>query len=213
MTKGIFRPYTHGMNTLHTIKIAPGSWGQVQVSAGQHVRVTCPDGSQVADFWAFAKGDPSIFLSAEHTRSTLEKLVPAVGDAVYSNRRHPVLTLVEDTSPGTHDLLMSACDPRRYELLGVEGHHKSCAENLCHAMDEAGMITHELPSPFNIFQNVTVGENGELAIVPPHVQAGQYLEMVAEIDLLAIVSACPMDVAKPNGPDGKIRPILLEVSE
>jgi len=199
------------MNILNSLTIAPGHWGHVRMEKGQHVRVTCPEGSQVADFWAFASDDPSIFLSAEHTRSTLEKLVPEAGDAVYSNRRHPMLTLVEDTSPGTHDLLMSACDPRRYELLGVKDYHKSCAENLCHAMDEAGMITHELPSPFNIFQNVTVGEHGELAIAPPQVQAGQYLEMVAETDLLAVVSACPMDVAKTNGPDGKIRPILLDV--
>lgn len=199
------------MKTLTSIDIAPGHWGQARIDSGQHVRVTCPEGSQVADFWAFDPQDSSIFLSAEHTRSTLEKLVPKVGDSVYSNRRQPMLTIVEDTSPGTHDLLMSACDPRRYEILGVEDYHKSCAENLCHAMDEAGMITHELPSPFNIFQNVTVSEDGELAIVPPQVQAGQYLEMVAETDLLAIVSACPMDVAKTNGPDGKIRPILLEV--
>lgn len=192
------------------MKIEGGYWAHMRVKEGQHVRVTCPEGSQVCDFWAFVDGDPSQFLSAEHTRTTMGKLIPQVGDRLYSNRRFPLLTVTEDTSPGRHDLLMSACDPRRYELLGHEGYHRSCAENLCLAMDDAGEVAHEIPSPFNIFQNVTIGTSGELEIVPPEVLAGQYLEMRAECDLLVVISACPMDIAKTNGPDGKTRPILLE---
>lgn len=200
------------MSNAQDIRIEPGFWGQFTIEGGGKFRVYCPEGSQVADLWAFTRADTSEFLSAEHTRSTLEKLVPKVGDALYSNRRHPLLTITEDTSPGDHDLLMSACDPRRYELLGHSGHHRSCAENLCHAMDEAGETIHELPSPFNIFQNVTVEPSGEIAIVPPKVTAGQYLELRAETDLLIVVSACPMDIAKTNGPDGSIKPILIKTA-
>lgn len=199
------------METIQQIHIEPGYWGQTRLKTEDRLRVFCPQGSQVADLWAFVSHDTSEFLSTEHTRSTLEKLVPQTGDALYSNRRHALLTIVADTSPGHHDLLMSACDPRRYELLGHEGYHRSCAENLCHAMDEAGETIHELPSPFNIFQNVTVSLSGEIAIIPPRVEAGQYLELKAEKDLLIVVSACPMDIAKTNGPDGEIRPILLDI--
>ena len=199
------------MGLKHETKIEGGYWAQLQISAGERIRVTALEGPQVADFWAFDAGDTNVFLSAEHTRSTLEKLMPEPGDGLFSNRRHAMLTVVEDTSPGTHDMLMSACDPRRYEILGHEGHHRSCAENLCMAMDEAGATAHELPSPFNIFQNVTITNDNSLAIVPPKVEAGQYLEMQAEMDLLIVVSACPMDIAKTNGPDGTVRPIKLEV--
>ena len=190
--------------------IEAGHGASLEVGQGEHIRVSCPEGSQVADFWAFDPQDCGIFLSAEHTRSTLEKLVPEAGDCLYSNRRHALLTIVEDTSPKTHDLLMSACDPRRYVLLGHEGHHRSCAENLCHVMEEAGKTTHELPSPFNIFQNVVIGDNGSLSIDPPRVEPGEYLEMRAETDLLVVVSACPMDLAETNGPDGTTRPIEIE---
>jgi uncharacterized protein YcgI (DUF1989 family) len=198
------------METKETLKIDGGNWGHIKIAKGEHVRVTALEGPQVADLWAFDVDDTNIFLSAEHTRSTLEKLMPAVGDALYSNRRHAMLTVVEDTSPGTHDYLMSACDPRRYELLGHEGYHKSCAENLCKAMDDVGAVAHELPSPFNTFQNVEINGDGGIAIVPPKVEAGQYIEMRAESDLLIIISACPMDIADTNGPDGKTRPIKLE---
>ena len=198
------------MEAVEHVLIEAGHGASLELGKGEHIRISCPEGSQVADFWAFDPKDTSIFLSAEHTRSSLEKVVPAVGDTLYSNRRYPLLTIVKDTSPGTHDLLMSACDPRRYVLLGHEGYHRSCAENLCKAMDNAGKTAHELPSPFNVFQNVTIAENGALAIVPPTVEPGQYLQMEAESDLLVVVSACPMDIAETNGPDGTTRPILLE---
>jgi len=198
------------MEKLETIRVEGGDWAHMRVDAGDHVRITALEGPQVADLWAFDADDNSIFLSAEHTRSTLQKLMPAVGDALYSNRRHAMLTVIEDTSPGIHDFLMSACDPRRYEILGHEGYHKSCAENLCKAMDDAGAIAHELPSPFNTFQNVDIGADGSITIVSPKVEAGQYVEMRAENDLLLVISACPMDIADTNGPDGKTRPILLE---
>lgn len=198
------------MDVKQTLRIEGGDWGQMRVSQGDHIRITALEGPQVADLWAFDAQDSNTFLSAEHTRSTLEKLMPAVGDGLYSNRRHAMLTVVEDTSPGTHDFLMSACDPRRYEILGHQGYHKSCAENLCKAMDAAGATAHELPSPFNTFQNVEVRADSSIAIIPPKVEAGQYIEMRVESDLLIIVSACPMDIAMTNGPDGKTRPILLE---
>lgn len=197
------------MKVKQQIKIDGGNYAHMQVAQGEHIRITAIEGPQVADLWAFDPTDTSIFLSAEHTRSTLEKLMPSVGDALYSNRRHAMLSVVEDTSPGTHDFLMSACDPRRYEILGHQGYHKSCAENLCKAMDDASVIAHELPSPFNTFQNVEVHADTSITIVPPKVEAGQYIEMRAESDLLIIISACPMDIADTNGPDGKTRPILL----
>ncbi len=191
--------------------IEGGFWTQVKVAAGDRIRVTAIEGPQVADFWAFHADDMSVFLSAEHTRSTLEKLMPEIGDSLYSNFRYPILTVLEDTSPGTHDMLMSACDPRRYEILGHVGYHRSCKENFFLAMEEAGTKAPELPSPFNIFQNVSITNGNNIAIVPPEVKAGQYLEMKAESDLLIVISACPMDIADTNGPDGVVRPIKLEV--
>ncbi|MEM7376685.1 MAG: urea carboxylase-associated family protein [Pseudomonadota bacterium] len=198
------------MQVQEALTVEGGYGASLRVAAGEHVRITNLEGSQVCDFWAFSQADNAEFLSAEHTRSTLQKLVPAVGDALYSNRRHAMLTVTEDTSPGVHDLLMSACCPRRYELLGHDGYHRSCAENFCVALEDAGVIAQELPSPFNIFQSVDILDGSRIEIVPPTVQAGQFLEMRAEYDLLAVVSACPMDIAMTNGPDGQVRPVRLE---
>ncbi len=197
------------MDIKQTVVIEGGFWGQLKLNTGETIRINSPEGSQVADFWALDANDTSKFLSTEHTRSTLEKLVPTVGDKLYSNFRQAMLTITADTSPGNHDLLMSACDPQRYELLGCTEYHRSCAENFCLAMNETGHVANELPSPFNIFQNVSVKDN-IIAIESPNYNQGQYLEMRAESDLQIIVSACPMDIALTNGPDKKPKRIVLE---
>ena len=51
----------------------------------------------------------------EHTRSGLKRLIPRVGDSLLTNKRRPILTVVEDTC-GVHDTLMSACDIFRYQV-------------------------------------------------------------------------------------------------
>ncbi len=197
------------MNVTQTVIIEGGFGGQITLNKGEFIRINSPEGPQVADFWALDKNDVNKFLSTEHTRSTLEKLVPHVGDSLYSNFRKAMLTITADTSPGNHDMLMSACDPRRYELLGCSEYHRSCAENFCLAMNETGLIANELPSPFNIFQTVTV-KNNEIEIVAPSYNKDQFLEMRAESDLQIIVSACPMDIALTNGSDKKPKRIILE---
>lgn len=192
--------------------IIQGSYsGAISVSGGETINVINLEGSQVADLWAFTDKQASEFLSTEHTRSCLNKLVPQVGDSLYSNLRHPLLTIVADTSPGDHDMLMSACDIRRYELLGHEGYHRSCTDNLHETLEAEGIDCKETPSPFNVFQRVDLDDSGNLAINPPHVKTGDTLSLRAERDVIVIVSACPMDIAMTNGPDGKTRPIKLEV--
>jgi hypothetical protein len=65
-----------------------------------------------------------------HSRVHFLKLRPEVGDTLITNRRRPILTLVEDTSPGVHDTVLAACDARRYELLGVGEYQDNCSDNL-----------------------------------------------------------------------------------
>ena len=88
---------------------------------GQSVRVINTHGQQVIDTWAFARHNLTEFMSMEHSRTALARIMPQVGQSMVTNRRRPILTLVEDTSGGIHDTLLAACDRYRYELLGCEG--------------------------------------------------------------------------------------------
>src|SRR6266850_2561738 len=67
--------------------------------------------------------------SPRHSRAALSRIMARVGDSMVTNHRRPILTLVEDTSPGIHDTLIAACDRYRYELLGCTTYHDNCTDN------------------------------------------------------------------------------------
>ena len=192
------------------ITIEGGYAQSISLAAGQEFRIVNIEGMQVVDVWAFKQSDTAEFLSNEHTRSCLEKLTPTVGDSLYSNRRHALLTVVADTSPGVHDLLLSACDIERYRLLGHEGYHRNCADNLRECAATLGIELADIPSPFNVFEHVRIDDQGGLSIQTPVAKAGDALTLRTETDLHLVFSACPMDIALTNGPDGRAKPVRVE---
>jgi len=171
----------------------------VRVAAGHRFRVIDVEGGQVADTFAFRADDVSEYHSAEHTRAVVSRLFPRVGEQFVTNHRRPILTLVEDRSPGIHDMLCAACDPERYSGLGVEGWHASCQENLRRAMGELGVPEVEVPQPVNLFMNIPVREGGALGWEPAPTAAGDSVTLRAEMDCYVVVSACPQDIVPING--------------
>ena len=170
------------------------------VAQGQHVKVINTHGEQVVDTWAFNRADLAEFMSMEHTRAHSLHIVPRVGDVLRTNRRRPILTLIEDTSGGVHDTLIAACDPYRYAFLGVEGHHDNCADNLRTCLAEFGLSPLHVPSPLNLFMNIPWSQEGVLSFAaPPKSLPGGYVLLRAEMDLVIAFSACPQDVLPING--------------
>ncbi len=171
------------------------------VAKGQMVRVVNTHGQQVVDMWAFRRDDLTEFMSMEHSRTALERIMPTVGQSMVTNRRRSILTLVEDTSGGIHDTLLAACDRYRYELLGCEGYHDNCTDNLAAALAELGLTPPETPSPWNLFMNIPVGTDGSFSFEPPVSGPGDYVALRAEMDCVVAFSACPQDVVPINGVD------------
>ncbi len=169
------------------------------VSQGQSVKLINTHGSQVVDAWAFARHDLKEFMSMEHTRATLVKIMPATGDHLHTNRRRPIMTIKEDTTPGIHDTLMAACDDYRYGLLGCTDYHDNCTDNLAGAMYALGLSAPETPSPFNVFMNIPWTHEGELSFDPPESKPGDFVLLEAQMDLVIAFSACPQDILPING--------------
>ena len=212
--------------------IPPHSGASAHLRPSQSIKITNPTGTQVVDTWAFAPLPPDSsanvfkfkYLSITHTRSSLLKLTIGPNDHLRDNSRQPLLTLVEDTSGGVHDLLFAACDRHRYAQLGVQGHHDSCADNLKAQLQLASTQTTSLslidtltsasalvgegwtPDPLNVFMNVPAkaldvakGEMGTLGLEAPVCPEGGYVVLRAEQECVVLMSACPMDLNAVNG--------------
>ncbi|MEO3803037.1 urea carboxylase-associated family protein [Nonomuraea sp. B1E8] len=180
--------------------IVPAAEGRaVKVGAGQRVRVTDLEGGQVGDLFAFAADDTTEQLSASHTRAATSRLFPAVGEQFVTDRRRPILTLVGDTSPGVHDMLIAACDPARYRALGVTGFHASCADNLRRSLAALGLESPRTPQPVNLFMRIPVSGDGRLSWLTAISRPGDAITFEAVVDCVLVVSACPQDLVEING--------------
>lgn len=184
---------------LQTTTITAGHGGAFPLPQGRQLRVTTVEGSQVVDTWALVPADPGEWLSMEHTRGMLSKVSPHAGDLLYSNRRRPVLALLEDTSPGVHDTLIAACDQARYDQLGHVGAHRNCVENFRAAVSFLGGAVPAVPSPLNLFMRVPVAADGRLELAPSVAGRGDSVTLEALVDVVVVVSACPQDLVPING--------------
>ncbi|KAF2684554.1 hypothetical protein K458DRAFT_442884 [Lentithecium fluviatile CBS 122367] len=160
------------------------------------------------------------YMSMCHTRASLCKVTPEVGDVLVSQKRAPMVRLVEDTSPGVHDTLIAACDRWRYSELGVQGYHESCTDNcwdalfaLSNSVDAEvadvlkglqAKLGGRVPDPFNLFMNIPVTQEGSgakrgLSFEAPVTKEGDFVVLEALRDVVVVMSACPQDVLDING--------------
>ena len=174
------------------IHIPAGTGHAVTLRAGQSLRIVNVEGGQVADFIAFNAGDMNEALSTVHTLVSIGRLFPTKGDALRTNRRRKMVEITRDDT-GRHDLLIAACDPWRYEYdFGVRG-HRSCSDNFLDVLREWRIERHQLPHPVNFFQNMRYPE-GRVEFDRSLAKPGDVVELRALMDLVAAVSACPMDL-------------------
>jgi hypothetical protein len=187
------------LTSMNLQTIPAGRGVAIVLSSGSEIIVINTHGTQVLDTWAFNLDDPSEYMSMEHTRSRLSRLSPRTGDKLFSNRRRPILALLEDTSPGIHDTLLCACNKEIYRELGCDDGHRSCESNLHEALS---FIDHEIaltPAPLNLFMNVPVAPDGTIDRVPPQSRPGDLVRLQTVMNTIIVFSACPQDVTPING--------------
>ncbi len=196
--------------------VVPAEEGRAfPVAKGQILRITCPEGPQVCDFNAFAAEDPTEHFWSGRTR-TLEGAHLSTGNRLWSTepRMRPMFTIITDTVPhpklpgnaDSHDLIFARCSRSAWELRFGPGEHPNCNDNLIRGLKKIGYPTTHVHDAFNIFMTTGVDENQRLTIFDPVARNGDHVELVAEMDTIVALSACPGDC---NG--GRNKPLLAEV--
>ena len=194
-------------------RIAPSTGVAFRLRRGERLRVTDPEGEQVADLMVFADGpggpDPDHWLSSGRTFDYEETIRLTAGHRLWSNRSEPMLTIVEDTC-GVHDFLLTPCSPEMYALLyglPADHEHPSCLMNLAQHLGPFGMTRDRVPTTFNVFMNVPVRADGSLSVETPTSRAGDAITFRAEMDLVAGLTACAAEGTN----NGALKPIDYEV--
>ena len=190
------------------VEIPPRSGVAFELRAGQRLRVIDPRGEQVSDLIAFNREARQEYLSSGRTLDYASRLFLTTGDILYSNRSTPMLRIGEDRVR-RHDFLLTPCSADTFRIIyGHEHPHRGCQGNLSEALAPFGITPDQIPVTFNIFMNVDVnGETGEIAVRPPRSKAGDYVDFVAQMDLIVGLTACSAEQSN----NYSFKPIEYEV--
>eukprot|EP00957_Ditylum_brightwellii_P209033 15359956-Ditylum_brightwellii.AAC.1 len=125
----------------------------------------------------------------------------------------PLATIVEDTiaygfdddGAGVHDVIGSRCDPYTNKLLTGEDYHYCCHSNLTRAAIPDGLVEADVHDVLNVFMCTGfTRDTNQYFTKPSPVEIGDYIEFIAETDLLVSASTCPQgDVSLPCGGGGE----------
>lgn len=189
-------------------EIAPRSGVAFLIRAGQRLRVIDPQGEQVADLIAFNRDDTQEYLSSGRTLDYASRLFLTTDDLLYSNRSRPMFRIGEDRVR-RHDFLLTPCSADTFRIIYGHDHpHRGCHGNLAEALAPYGIAPDQIPVTFNVFMNVDVnGETGELAVRPPRSKAGDYVDFVAQMELIVGLTACSAEQSN----NYRFKPIEYEV--
>jgi urea carboxylase-associated protein 1 len=181
-----------------------------EITKGQTVRILDLEGNQAVDTLFYSARDPEERYDANNTIREQGNIYLTSGTILRSNEGNPMLTIIADTC-GRHDTLGGACSAEsntvRYAL--EKRHMHSCRDSFLMALAEwdNGLSKRDLSSNINFFMNVPVTPEGGLTFEDGISEAGRYVELRAEMDVIVLISNCP----QLNNPCNAYNPTPVEV--
>ncbi|EBA05301.1 hypothetical protein RB2150_14466 [Rhodobacteraceae bacterium HTCC2150] len=208
---------------------APREAASIKLKAGQVLRISSVNGPQVGDLNLFNANDLDERFYSGKTRA-LHGTHISTGDRMWSSFPHlrPMAMVVDDTldwygfddfGGAVHDVIGTRCDPYTGNLLAGTQYHHCCHSNLTRALADATGMTMTQAEPFvhdvlNVFMCTGfTRDTGQYFMKASPVRPGDHLDLLAEIDLLAVLSACPGgDCSSEHSSDtAACHPLLMEV--
>ena len=167
-------------------------WSAV-INQGQRLRIVDIEGNQGVDFLCYSVANPEERYHAANTLKKSGTLLLTTGHTLYSDVARPLMTIVEDTC-GTHDTIGGCCSAPSNEMLYGVKSAPGCRENFLSELAKHGLGRRDIVANLNFFCSVPVHERNRLeplTFAPSPSRAGNYVELRAEIDVLAVISNCP----------------------
>jgi urea carboxylase-associated protein 1 len=165
-----------------------------EIAAGQTFRIVDLEGNQAVDTLFYNARDRTDRYSAQDTIREQSSIYLTTGTRLMSSEGNVLLTIVADTC-GRHDTLGGACSAESNQVrYAIEKKHMhNCRDSflLASAKSGFGYSKRDLTHNINFFMNVPVTPDGGLTFADGVSDRGRYVEMRAEMDLIALLSNCP----------------------
>lgn len=194
-------------------QVSAGDYWVGNIAQGETFRITDLHGNQAVDTLFYNADDPLERYSAMDTLRAARQLYLTTGTKLLSDAGNTLLEITADTC-GRHDTLGGACAAEsntvRYALEKKTMH--SCRDSWLLALSgeyaHLGLTKRDITHNINFFMNVPVTSAGGLTFEDGVSAPGKYVEMVAHMNVLVLISNCP----QLNNPCNGYNPTPIELA-
>lgn len=190
---------------------AEAPWSGI-VRKGQTIRIEDSYGQQAIDTLFYRLDDFAERYSNQDTMREQGAAYIGVGTKIISNEGRVMLMVTAD-SCGRHDTSAGACscESNTVRFGHPTKYLHACRDNFILEVSKHGMSKRDIVPNINFFMNVPIKPSGEMTIVDGISQPGDFVELVAEMDVLCVISNCPQINNPCNGFDPT--PICVIISD
>ncbi|MBC2807529.1 urea amidolyase associated protein UAAP2 [Rhizobium ruizarguesonis] len=180
---------------------AEAPWSGI-VRKGQTIRIEDSYGQQAIDTLFYRADDFAERYSNQDTMRAQGGAYIGTGTKIISNEGNVMLIMTAD-SCGRHDTSAGACSCESNTVRFGHGtkYLHACRDNFVLEVTKHGMSKRDIVPNINFFMNVPIKPNGEMTIVDGISAPGDYVELVADMDVLCVISNCPQINNPCNGFD------------
>ena len=200
------------MALLEDVVVPHNSGRSFIVKKGQRIRI---EGYTTCDFVAFNADNLYERFDQARTKANQVKVYISTGDILYSKINGIMMSIVEDTYKGRHDMQYGMCSrfsrdewwrrrdtPEIKDFLEKWGIKKredlpmhGCYENIMNALQNYPIPPVDIPAPLNIFQHMEIAPDGRMIDRRhrdrPEPGKPAHVDFLAEMNCLVALSACP----------------------
>ncbi|MDB5586045.1 MAG: urea carboxylase-associated protein [Devosia sp.] len=178
------------------------------VRKGQTIRIIDSEGQQAVDTLFYKADDFSERYSGQDTLRVQGNAYVGIGTKIMSNEGNVMLTVTAD-SCGRHDTSAGACSCESNTVrFGHDTKYlHACRDNFVLEVTKHGMSKRDIVPNINFFMNVPIQPSGQMTIVDGLSAPGDHVELVAEMDVLCVISNCP----QVNNPCNGFNPTPIRV--
>ena len=199
--------WRENLEVADTVIVPPRDAAIFKVPAGYGFRIVSIEGPQVGDLNLWNSADVNEHFFSGKTRQ-LHATHITRGDRLWSNLPglRSMATVTCDTlewygwdadGGGVHDVIGTRCDPYTNNLLKGVDYHYCCHSNLTRALakelgEPVSVVEQHVHDVLNVFMCTGfTHDTHQYFMKASPVRPGDFIEFIADIDLLGALSSCP----------------------
>ncbi|MFG1329747.1 urea amidolyase associated protein UAAP1 [Xanthobacter autotrophicus] len=175
---------------LHAETIPGGWYWSTQLQAGEALRIRLPHGPAAVSMIAWSAADKSERLNYADTVKVQWTSALGKGRVLFSDMGRVMFSLTEDTT-GFHDALVGGSTAASNRARYGEKVLRNTRDNFILAAGKLGYDKRDIPPALTFFAPVRTDADGVFHWLDDKRQAGDFVDLRAEMDLIIALSNCP----------------------